>query len=149
MEENVRVIDRAFDILEVLAASSSPMGLSEICRATGMSKSTVYRLISTMHNRRYVEKNPDQTYSIGYKLIETVSMHINNLDLLTEARPCLNDIMHNLGLTAHLGILDGCDVIYLEKTDLYAKNRQYTDIGYRSPGLLLLYGKMSSCLPFS
>ena len=46
MEENVRVIDRAFDILEVLAASNTPMGLSEICRATGMSKSTVYRLIS-------------------------------------------------------------------------------------------------------
>ena len=58
MEENVRVIDRAFDILETLASSSSPMGLSEICRATGMSKSTVYRLISTMHNRHYVEKIP-------------------------------------------------------------------------------------------
>lgn len=101
MEENVRVIDRAFDILEVLAASNTPMGLSEICRATGMSKSTVYRLISTMHNRHYVEKNPDNTYSIGYKLIETVSMHINHLDLLTEARPCLNDIMHTLGLTHH------------------------------------------------
>ena len=69
MEDNVRVIDRAFDILEALAANGSSMGLSEICRATGISKSTVYRLISTMHNRHYVEKNPDNTYSIGYKLI--------------------------------------------------------------------------------
>lgn len=147
MEDNVRVIDRAFDILEALAVNGSSMGLSEICRATGISKSTVYRLISTMHNRHYVEKNPDNTYSIGYKLIETVSLHINHLDLLTEARPCLNDIMHNLGLTAHLGILDGCDVIYLEKTDLYATNKQYTEIGYRSPAYCSSIGKcLLACL---
>ena len=147
MEENVRVINRAFDILEVLAAHDSPMSLSEICRETGISKSTVYRLISTMNARHYVEKNSDSTYSIGYKLIETVSMHINHLDLLTEARPCLNDIMHTLGLTAHLGILDGCDVIYLEKANLYGSNKQYTEIGYRSPAYCSSMGKcLLACL---
>ena len=43
MEETVRVADRIFDILEALAASNSPLGLSEIAKATGMSKSTVNR----------------------------------------------------------------------------------------------------------
>lgn len=147
MEENVRVINRAFDILEVLSASAAPMNLSEICRTTGISKSTAHRLLSTMHDRHYVEKNSDNTYSIGYKLIETVSMHINHLDLLTEARPCLNHIMHTLELTAHLGILDGCDVIYLEKTDVYATHREYTEIGYRSPAYCSSMGKcLLSCL---
>ncbi len=119
MEETVRVADRIFDILEVLAASNSPLGLSELAKATHMSKSTVHRLAASMCARQYVEKSSDGLYSIGYKLIETVSLHINQLELLTEAKPFLSDIMRDLDLTAHLGILDGCDVVYLEKMDIY------------------------------
>ena len=106
MEETVRVADRIFDILEVLAASNSPLGLSELAKATHMSKSTIHRLAASMCARQYVEKSSDGLYSIGYKLIETVSLHINQLELLTEAKPFLSDIMRDLDLTAHLGILD-------------------------------------------
>lgn len=147
MEENVRVIDRVFDILEQLSASSSSMNLTEIANATGMSKSTVHRLISSMCARQYVEKNPDNTYSIGYKLIETVSLHINNLELMTEAKPFLSDIMRDLDLTSHLGILDGCDVVYLEKMDIYPNTRLYTQVGYRSPAYCSSMGKcLLACL---
>ena len=79
MEESVRVADRIFDILETLASSTSPLSLSEIAKATGMSKSTVHRLLTSMCARQYVEKNGNGLYSIGYKLIETVSLHINQL----------------------------------------------------------------------
>ena len=147
MEENVRVADRIFDILETLAASSSPMALSEIAKATGMSKSTVHRLLGSMCVRRYVEKNGEGLYSIGYKLIETVSFHINQLELLTEAKPFLGNIMRDLDLTAHLGILDGCDVIYLEKMDIYPNTRLYTQVGYRSPAFCSSIGKcLLACL---
>ena len=147
MEENVRVADRIFDILETLAASSSPMALSEIAKATGMSKSTVHRLLGSMCARRHVEKNGEGLYSIGYKLIETVSFHINQLELLTEAKPFLGNIMRDLDLTAHLGILDGCDVIYLEKMDIYPNTRLYTQVGYRSPAFCSSIGKcLLACL---
>lgn len=146
MEDSVRVVDRVFDILEVLAGASS-CSLSEIAAETGMSKSTVHRLITSMCSRQYVQKNGDSTYSIGYKLMETVSLHINNLELLTEAKPFLSDIMRALDLTAHLGILDGCDVVYLEKMDIYPNTRFYTQVGYRSPAYCSSIGKvLLSCL---
>uniref|UniRef100_UPI00257070BB IclR family transcriptional regulator n=1 Tax=Sporofaciens musculi TaxID=2681861 RepID=UPI00257070BB len=147
MEETVRVADRIFDILEVLAASNSPLGLSELAKATHMSKSTVHRLAASMCARQYVEKSSDGLYSIGYKLIETVSLHINQLELLTEAKPFLSDIMRDLDLTAHLGILDGCDVVYLEKMDIYPNTRLYTQVGYRSPAFCSSIGKcLLACL---
>ena len=118
----------------MLAASNSPLGLSELAKATHMSKSTVHRLAASMCARQYVEKSSDGLYSIGYKLIETVSLHINQLELLTEAKPFLSDIMRDLDLTAHLGILDGCDVVYLEKMDIYPNTRLYTQVGYRASG---------------
>ena len=147
MEDNVRVVDRVFDIVEELACSNVPMSLSAICKATGMSKSTVHRLLSSMCARQYVEKRPDNTYSIGYKMIETVSYHINSLELLTEAKPFLNDMLRDLGLTSHLGILDGCDVVYLERMDIYPSTRLYTQIGYRSPAFCSSMGKcLLACL---
>lgn len=54
MQENVRVVDRVFDILEVLSMSSKSLGLSEIAARTGISKSTVHRLLSSMLDRQYV-----------------------------------------------------------------------------------------------
>ncbi len=147
MEEQVRVVDRVFDILEQLSASNTPMSLTEIANATGMSKSTVHRLLSSMCSRQYVEKHPDNTYSIGYKMIETVSTHINNLELLTEAKPFLSEITRQLDLTTHLGILDGCDVVYVEKMDVYPGTRLYTQVGYRSPAYCSSMGKcLLSCL---
>lgn len=147
MEENVRVVDRVFDIIEQLAASPSAMSLSEIAKKTEMSKSTVHRLLSSMCARHYVEKNTDNTYSIGYKLMETVSLHINNLELLTEAKPFLSELMRDLHLTAHMGILDGCDVVYLEKMDIYPSTRLYTQVGFRSPAYCSSMGKcLLSCL---
>lgn len=147
MEENVRVIDRVFDILEVLSTSAAPLGLSEISRSTGMSKSTLHRLLSSMCARQYVEKNAQGAYSIGYKLVETASFHINHLEILTEAKPFLSDIMRDLDLTAHLGILDGCEVVYLEKLDIYPDHRLYTKVGFRSPAYCSSMGKcLLACL---
>lgn len=147
MNENVRVADRIFDIIEQLARSSTPMSLTDLCLATQMSKSTVHRLLSTMCARQYVEKNPDNTYSIGYKMIETVSFHINSLELLTEAKPFLNEILRDLDLSAHLGILDGHNIVYIERLDVYPSTRLYTQVGYRSPAYCSSMGKcLLSCL---
>lgn len=148
MEEHiVRVVDRVFDIIEQLAVSNAPMSLSDISKATNISKSTVHRLLASMCARHYVEKNSDSTYMIGYKLMETISLHINSMELLTEAKPFLTDLMRELHLTAHMGILDGCDVIYLEKLDIYPNTRLYTQVGFRSPAYCSSMGKcLLSCL---
>ncbi|MFV0516206.1 MAG: IclR family transcriptional regulator [Aminipila sp.] len=147
MEDNVRVVNRIFDILEQLSQHSSAMKLSEIATATGMSKSTVHRLISSMCTNNYVVKNSDNTYSIGYKLIGLVSFHINNLELLTEAKPFLNELTRDIGLTAHLGILNNCEVTYLDELDLYPRPQLYTQIGNRSPAVCSSIGKcLMACL---
>jgi IclR family KDG regulon transcriptional repressor len=141
MEDNVRVIDRVLDIIETLAHSNKPLRLSEIVAATDMSKSTVHRLLSSLLRRQYVSKTSDGKYTIGFQMIEAVSYHINSLELLTEAKPVLNSLLRELDLTAHLGILDGPDVVYLEKMDVYPGTRIYTQVGYRSPAFCSSIGK--------
>jgi IclR family transcriptional regulator, KDG regulon repressor len=147
MDENIRAIDRAFDILELLSQNQKSMSLTEIVKASGLSKSTVHRLLQTMYARHYVEKDNEGSYTIGLKLVELISYHINNLELQTEAKPFLADLRSELSLTAHLGILDGTDVIYVEKIDLYPTTMLYSQIGYRSPAYCSSMGKcLLSCL---
>ena len=148
MEDNVRVVERTFDILEALSSSASSMSLAELTKTTGISKSTVHRLLTTMHSRHYVEKNPNGTYSIGHKLMEIASLHINQLEILTEARPFLNDLMRDLDLTAHLGILDGDSVVYLEKNRSLQKFKSLYPGWLPFTGILLFHGKMPSRLSF-
>ena len=146
-ERTVQVLDRAFDILEELATARGALGLSELASRTKMSKSTVFRILHTMLHRGYVEKTLDGSYAIGPKMFDTLSYHINSLELQAEAKPYLAALKRTLGLTAHLGILDGAFVSYIEKEAYDLGEEAYTSVGYRSPAYCSSMGKcLLACL---
>jgi DNA-binding IclR family transcriptional regulator len=141
MDESVQVIDRAFTIIEYLSQAEGPKGPTEIALATGIHKSTVHRLLASMSRGGYIEKTGAGAYHIGVKLVEIVSSHINNLELQTEARPLLHELHSELGLIVQLGILDGGDVVYVEKMDISRNLRIYAQIGMRVPAFCSSLGK--------
>lgn len=142
MEQSVQVVDRIFDILEYLSQSNEPKGPTDIATATGIHKSTVFRLLASMCSRGYIEKiESDGTYHLGIKLVEIASNHINNLELQTEARPFLSELHASLGLIVHIGILDRREVVYVEKMDISRNLRLYTQIGMRVPAYCSSLGK--------
>lgn len=130
-EYSVQSLDRALDILEALGSEQEGLGVTEIADRVDLHKSTVHRLLSTLLERGYVEKNEKGSYHIGLKLIEVVSIYINSLELQTEARPYVAQISTDLGLTAHLGVLEGDQVIYIERMDMYSGVKLYSQIGLR------------------
>ena len=141
MDNSVNVVDRVFSILEFLSLAHDPKGPTEIALATGLHKSTVHRLLTTLCSCGYVEKTSEGTYHIGIKLIEIASNRINNLELQTEARPLLNELHSELGLIVHLGILDHDEVVYVEKMDISRNLRLYAQIGMRVPAHCSSLGK--------
>lgn len=146
-EGNVQVLERAFDILEELARSRGPLGLSELTQRTAMSKTTVHRILRTMVDRGYAEQTLEGLYTIGPKMFDTLSYHINSLELQTEAKPYLAVLKRSLGLTAHLGVLDGSFVSYIEKEATDWGEEAYTQVGYRSPAYCSSMGKcLLACL---
>lgn len=142
MEDNVRVVDRIFCILEQLAYAQKPMTLSSLVKATSLSKTTVFRLLQTMLAKGYVAKNLDGNYTLGSKYIELASYHINSLELQTEAMPFLSVLYSQLGLSVHLGVLDGFHLVYIAKLDLYPTTHNFAKIGYESPAYCSSIGKV-------
>ncbi|MDR1656589.1 MAG: IclR family transcriptional regulator [Deltaproteobacteria bacterium] len=138
---SVQVLERVLDLIEVLAKAESPLGLGKISTITGLSKSTVHRLLSALQARDYVEKLSDSTYRLGIKVLEIASYHINTLELLTESRPHLNDLHLSLNLNSHLGLLEDYQVVYIGLVNSSPQAKIYAQVGKRSPAYCSSMGK--------
>lgn len=144
---NVQVLERAFDLLEALAQSREPMGLSALATQTAMSKSTVHRILATMFERDYVTKTLNGTYAIGPKLFSMLSYHINSLELQVEAKPHLAALERELKLPAYLGVLDGPFVSIISKEATNRADELFTRVGKRYPAHCSSMGKcLLACL---
>lgn len=141
-EKSVQVIDRAFDILELLSTERDGLGVTEIGIRLGLHKSTVHRILSTLGERGYVEKSTNNgVYKIGLKFIEISSVYLNSIELKTEARPYLWELTSKINGPTHLSILDGIDAVYIDKVDVMTNIRLYSQIGRRIPVYCSALGK--------
>ena len=132
-DKGVQVIDRAFDILELLSLEKDGLGVTEIGNRIGLHKSTVHRILSAMAERGYIEKSGKSAYKLGLKLIEISSVYLNSIELKTEARPYLWELTSKLNQTTHLAILEGNEAVYIDKVDVMTSIRLYSQIGRRIP----------------
>ena len=145
--QGVQAIERAFDLLEELAQSREPLGLSALAQRCSMSKTTVHRILSTMLERDYVQKTLDGAYAIGPKLFGMLSYHINSLELQVEAKPHLIALERELGLPAYLGVLDGPFVSIIQKESASKADEEFTRVGKRYPAHCSSMGKcLLACL---
>lgn len=138
--KNIQSLDRALDIIEAVAVGEK-MSLTDISNSVNLSKSTTFRILSTLTDRKYIQKTEDGKYKLGLKLIEIVSYYINSLELLVEARPYISMITSHLGLTAHLGILNLDKVVYINKIDVISNVRLYSQIGVKMEAYCSSLGK--------
>ncbi len=134
MNKGVQVLDRALDILELLAVEKDGLGVTEIANRLGLNKSTVHRILASMAERGYFEKTKTRgEYKIGLKLVELSSVYLNSVELKTEAKPFLWQLASKLNMIVHLAILDGNEAVYIEKIDTVNSIRLYSQIGKRIP----------------
>ena len=130
----VQSLDRAFNILELLSQETRGIAVTEIGRRLDLHKSTVHRLLSSLRSRGYVEKDIQSgNYKLGLGFVELASLHLNGLELKTEARPFLHQLTQMTGQTSFLAIKDGAEVVYIDKAETFDSLRHYSIIGKRLP----------------
>lgn len=140
-EKGVQVIDRVFDILELLAVENKGLGVTEIARRLELNKSTVHRILGGITDRGYIEKTQDGIYRLGIQFVKLSSERLSNIELTTEARPYLSELTNMIGQSSHLAILDGSDAVYIDKVEVVRNLRLYSQIGKRIPVYCSALGK--------
>ncbi|HEY8487394.1 MAG TPA: helix-turn-helix domain-containing protein, partial [Limnochordales bacterium] len=130
--ETVHAVRRAVQVLEALARGDA--GVSELARATGLHKATVYRLLLTLKELGLVEQSPQGgRYRLGLRLVELGGRVLSRLDVREAARPFLSALRDASRLTVHMAVLDGTEVVYIEKLDAPTHLRMASFVGTRNP----------------
>jgi DNA-binding IclR family transcriptional regulator len=142
----VQTLDRTFDILELLAAHENGLSVGQISGELGLHKSTVSRLLHSLQNRGYVDKDSATgLFRVGLRFIELSSAHLDNLELRVEAKPAMYDLSQSTGQTAFLAIRQGAEAVYVDKTETYNSLRRYSIIGTTMPLYSSALGKALIC----
>jgi IclR family acetate operon transcriptional repressor len=130
----VQSLDRALDLLEALA-SAGELGVSDLAARTGLVPSTAHRLLSTLVERGYAAQSAaGGRYLIGYKLLELASGLQDRVERLRlAAREHLEAIQRETGETTNLVVLEGREVVYVDKVDGTRSVRLFLEVGRAIP----------------
>lgn len=138
----VQVLDRAFQILNLLADEKSGAGLMEIASRLKLHKSTAHRLIMVLEVSRFVEKNTvSGKYHLGSRLMELGLSAVSRLDVYEVAGPHLRTLVKETGETAHLAVLRDGQVVSLVNVESSQTLRTPATVGTRTPAYCTSLGK--------
>ena len=151
-ENTVQSIDRVIDILEALAEEKGVCSITGLSQKTGLHKSTVHRLLNTLLQRGYIEKEPgNDNYQLGMKILFLGSAILDRMDIRRIAKPFLEELSKLTKEVVHLAILDNGETVYIDKVEgTNSSIRMYSQIGKRGPvhctgvGKVLLSGLTDS-----
>jgi DNA-binding IclR family transcriptional regulator len=145
--QGVQSIDRAVSLLAVFSASRPVVGVTELARATGLSRGTTHRLVTALVSHGLMAKVPDSaSYSLGPRLIGLADVARLQLSLDRQAGPVMAWLRDRTGETVGLHIMDGLPSrrTIAQAESPHPLRRTYTDLGaprpphQGAPGKLLL-----------
>src|SRR2546427_417836 len=120
-------------LLCTFTASDRELGVSELSRRLGLSKSTVHRLLTTLAAEHLIEPNPlTGRYRLGIKLYELGTVVSTHVELHEAVAMYIDELRARTGETVHVGILDGSEVVYVERRESLRTLRHMVDLGHRN-----------------
>lgn len=133
----------ALQLLCAFDTAESELGVSELARRLGLSKSTVHRLLATLRDEGFVEQNPATArYGLGLRLLELGTQAANRLQLHESATAFLEDLHVKTGETAHVAVRDGLDVVYVQRREGPRTLRLFDVVGRRNRAHCTSTGKV-------
>ncbi len=137
---SIRAVHRVCDILDLLQQSTGGVALPDVARVTRLPRSSAFRYLTTLEQRRYVERDPlTGNYRAGSALLP-LRAHEPEL-LARRARPHMEQLRDKLQETVNLGMLEGDRVIYLEIVESRRAMRLAARRGNRDPVHATALGK--------
>lgn len=131
---SVQSVARIFSLIEILSVHPSGASLQTISTESKLAKSTTHRLLSSLVALGYVVQDSFSThYRLTLKMFELSSGIVNDMDIVSVAKPHLDKLSRRTGEAVHLVIQDNLDVVYIYKAEPGLGGRMRSQVGLRSP----------------
>jgi IclR family acetate operon transcriptional repressor len=138
----VQSVDRALLIIETLAEDDEGYRLTDLAVRTGLSPSTVHRLLTTLEKRRFVQfDRGESTWHIGAQSFAVGSTFVRRRNFVTQALPYLRKLRDQTRETANLAVVDDGAMVVLTRVESREIMRSVTKVGGRVPMVASGLGK--------
>ena len=132
--DRVRSVERALSLLEVLGEREEGFRLTDLATETGLSHSTVHRLLTTLEARRFIEfDRTENVWHVGRQAFAVGSAFVRQRNFVASALPFLRRLRDQTRETTNLGVIDDGEVVVLTQVESREIMRAITRVGGRVP----------------
>jgi IclR family KDG regulon transcriptional repressor len=136
-------VKKALELLDHFTAERPELSLAEISREVDAHKSSVFRVLTTLEAAGFLEKDPRSgKYRLGLKILDLAGRVWGLHDIRQIATPYMEELARETGEVIHLAVLDGADIVYLEKKGQGQILTVATRVGGRNPAYASSMGKI-------
>lgn len=126
-------VDKALAVVELLMRRSEPLPARIIAQEAGINRTTTHRLLNALMHRGWIEKPPGTTsYRLSLKFLALAHVSTQIRSFLDEVRPAMEHLSRLSRETVHLGVLDGWEVLHIDKVESLERVGISSKIGSRA-----------------
>jgi IclR family pca regulon transcriptional regulator len=140
-------LERGLAILSSFRSGRPLLGISDLAREVGLSRSTTHRYVATLAGLGYLLQDaPTRKYRLGPRVLDLGFSAINSMELREVAAPYLQQLSDETGYTVNMAILDDLDIVYVERCRSARAGQREIDlnlhVGSRLPAYCTSLGKV-------
>jgi DNA-binding IclR family transcriptional regulator len=129
-----QAVVRAVALLKAFGVGQPERNLADLARATGLNKTTAYRILAALERERLITRNRETgAYRPGPELIALGNLALRANDLRSVSRPVLEQLAETTGETSTLEVLSGTQVLVLDEVSSRHLIGMSQDVGARLP----------------
>jgi IclR family acetate operon transcriptional repressor len=142
MSESVRAVERALDVLLCFTNQTPELTMTQIAEQVGIHKSTAHRLLATLENKRFIQRDQDTgIYRLGIRLLQMAYLTLEQNDLRRLAVPFMHRLCDLYEENIDLTLLDDTDVVFVNIFEGPQRVKLAAAIGQRLPAFATASGK--------
>lgn len=136
-------VSKALKIIDVLVEAKGPLALHQLAGETGMPKPSALRMLLQLEDIGTVKRDATgKRYVIGDAFAGLALRTVSHMTRTSTVRDLLARLVETVGETCNLGVLDGRQILYLERVESAQPLRMHLRAGSRVPLHATAVGKL-------
>jgi DNA-binding IclR family transcriptional regulator len=125
---------RAFSVLEYVIKAGVPVSLDDATQACNLPKPTVFRILAMLHEADLLQREPlSKRYIIGPRMSQLALDVMQHSTLRAQCHTVLQELVDEIGESCNLTMLDGNEVLYIDRVETPLPLRLHLEPGTRVP----------------
>jgi DNA-binding IclR family transcriptional regulator len=138
-------LERGLRILTEFSPREPVLDAPELSRRLGIPRTTVFRLLQTLESLGFLERaDRDRNYRLGVAVLRLGFEYLSSLELTDLGLPLIEALRDATGLTTHIVIRDGRDIVFVAKAQSHAPifSSVKVNVGTRLPAHATTHGQV-------